>query len=171
VTKLIKYTVPVLFSLLISDQKSSGQQAIIGKYRDYFGSRLEIKADSSFRYTWKFDLASRWTVGIWHEDNGLIEFKVVPILDTVHISVNYINEKRDSLVLSSDENSSSITLEESAINSLSGGGQLTQLGFSKLYAKRNKLFSIDENGRISRKRRQPIFSRKKRPSSFFRIKN
>jgi len=51
---------------------SATAQSLIGKDRAYYGHTLELRGDSTFRYEWKFDLASSWTTGQWKVSNRIV---------------------------------------------------------------------------------------------------
>ncbi|KYG71412.1 hypothetical protein EV198_3368 [Roseivirga ehrenbergii] len=155
----------------VAEKALDAQSSISGTYRSYFGEKLELRSDSTFIYNWKFDLASRWSIGEWYKSDSFIFLKVTPVYDTLRVSDGRLNKELDSLVLSADQSSGVITIEDFVSSQLSSGGQLTDIRFDKLFRRNNKLFKVQENGRLSRKRVRPIFGRKKRPTYFFRIKD
>jgi hypothetical protein len=59
------------------------QVKISGQYHDFFGCKLELKKDLTFKFTWNFDLYSSWTIGKWTFSNDTIYLQVKLILDTL----------------------------------------------------------------------------------------
>ena len=74
-------------------------QSLTGKYNAYYGHSLQLRADSTFRYEWHFDLGSSWSVGQWKVSNKTIYLSFKNVYDTLTR-----DGMPDSLVLSSDEN-------------------------------------------------------------------
>ncbi len=116
-------------------------EKVEGEYYNYFGSTLKINTDSTFIYTWRFDLMSSWTIGKWELKDRVVNFEVTPIYDTLRI-----DGKKDTLVLSEDDISGLIN---SNLNILSSGGQnRIPMHFSRLFFKDHKLYMIDNKGKI-----------------------
>ena len=92
-------TIILLLSLSLC---STAQDKVIGCYRDYFGNRIQLYADNTFKYTWNFDLSASWTKGVWTQKNDTVFFRMVPTYDTLsHLNSN--NFTVDTLILSDDE--------------------------------------------------------------------
>ena len=127
-------------------------QSIIGKYHDYFGSKLHLDSDSTFTYTWNFDLSSSWSKGKWSVLNDTVYLNYVPIYDSVTYFDSTLNRQVDTLILSSDINSERISLNEFIGNVISGGGQNRKPCPNKLYYMRNRLYAIGWNGKLEKKR-------------------
>lgn len=141
-------------------------QGLTGKYNAYYGHSLALKSDSTFRYEWTFDLASSWTVGEWKTSNGIVYLNIKNVYDTL------IREhKPDSLVLSSDEESNSISIEEFAIGQISGGGQGRRVDriTNRLAIRRKRLYLMSEGGQVLRTKESGIWDKKKRPTYYFRV--
>ncbi|WP_157716160.1 hypothetical protein [Roseivirga echinicomitans] len=154
----------------VAEKALDAQSSISGTYRSYFGEKLELRSDSTFSYSRSHDLASQWATGIWHEENGFIELKVVPIFDTIRISGSQTNSIKDSLVMSDNQQSSLISLEDHTASLLTSRHQTLEINFSNLFTKGDRLFHVKKNGHLSRKRVRRFLSRK-RPSYFFRVKD
>jgi len=57
-----------IFFLLFTFQISIfcfGQNNVVGIYSDFFGEKIELLSDSTFKHTYRFDLSSSWTKGKW----------------------------------------------------------------------------------------------------------
>ncbi len=143
---------------------ASGQR-LTGKYNAYYGHSLELRVDSTFRYEWHFDLASSWSVGQWKVSNKTVYLNFTNVYDTLTR-----DGMPDSLVLSSDEKSNRIKNEEFVIGLISGGGQGRSVsGISDRLAIRGKrLYQVDKSGRIIRTRESGIWTKKKKPTYYFR---
>jgi hypothetical protein len=128
--KISAITILLLLSLTLFAQKN-----ILGRYRDYFGGQIELKADSTFKYAWHFDLSYSWTKGIWFLNNDTIYFHMIPTYDTVNYK-NNIGAFVDKLILSVDETSERLNEVQYAVLGLSSGGQNKQNFPEKLFFKR-----------------------------------
>ena len=62
--------------LLFCSLVSFCQSKLVGKYKDYFGNTIEIKNDSTFYYTWRFDLMYSWSQGKWTVANDTVYLKI-----------------------------------------------------------------------------------------------
>ncbi len=129
-----------------------------------------MKADSTFKYKWHFDLASRWAEGRWGFENDTIYFKFILVYDTLRYQNTGSLTAADSLVLSMDEKAEAITPQEYAAAQLSSGGQNMTSIREKLYYRHGKLFGIDSKGKIVRKKERGLLSKKKYPSYYVRKK-
>lgn len=142
------------------------QDKIVGHYRDYFGSRIQLNADSTFKYTWHFDLSGSWTKGTWSLKNDTVYFHMVPTYDTISYK-NNDSISADKLILSADETSERLTPEQYANMGLSSGGQNIRSSPDKLFSKRQKLFAI-KNGKLVKKKIKGIWTKKKWRPWFFK---
>src|SRR4051812_48306654 len=106
-----------VFLFLLTSLIVSGQNRYIGEWNDYWGNSFEIKADSTFKFAWHFDLNVQWANGSWTINNDTIYFKFIPVYDTVKHSNSF------ALELSDDETSS--VSVPTQIAQLSTGGQDT----------------------------------------------
>ena len=125
-----------------------GQDKFVGNYYNHFGSEFKLNSDSTFEYTWRFDLASSWTNGIWHVGNDTIYLQAVPVYDTLRSEANKGNviNAVNSIVLSSNSKAESITKAQHIVSGIVGGGQNRQAIPTKLYFRRKKLFMVDTMG-------------------------
>jgi len=74
----------LIIAILLSISFSLFAQKIMaGRYRDYFGSRIELNVDSTFKYTWNFDLSASWTKGTWTLVGDTVYFQMIPTYDTL----------------------------------------------------------------------------------------
>ncbi|MES1216663.1 MAG: hypothetical protein ABUT20_14200 [Bacteroidota bacterium] len=134
-------------------------QDIIGRYRDYFGSRIELKADGNFKYTWHFDLSASWTKGTWILNNDTVYFYMTPTYDTI-IYKNNDGTSTDKLILSVDEIPERLTLEQNISRGLSSGGQNFQSCPDKLFFRKKRLYKIYK-GQLVVKKQKGIWTNKK----------
>jgi hypothetical protein len=135
------------------------QDKIVGRYRDYFGSRIQINADSTFKYTWHFDLSASWTKGTWSLKNDTIYFHMIPTYDTISYKNNG-GTSTDKLVLSVDETPERLTPEQLLSRGLSSGGQNLQNYPDKLFFKSQRLYNI-KNGKLVKKKIKGFWTKKK----------
>jgi hypothetical protein len=136
------------------------QKNILGRYRDHFASRVELNADSTFKYTWRFDLTNSWTKGLWTIKNDTVYFHMVPTYDTVSYK-NNAGTSTDTFVLSVDETSERLTPEQYAGMGLSSGGQNIHSNPEKLYFKKGRLYKI-HNGKLIVKKQKGFWGRDKK---------
>jgi hypothetical protein len=156
---------PIIFLLTLSFGLFA-QDKIAGRYRDYFGSRIQLDADSTFEYTWHFDLSGSWTKGKWSLKKDTVNFHMTPTYDTI----SYINNEgtsADKLILSVDKTSERLTPEQYASMGLSSVGQNIQPYPDKLFFKRQRLYNI-RNGRLVKKRIKGFWTKKKWNPWFFK---
>ncbi|MBZ5857315.1 hypothetical protein [Flavihumibacter profundi] len=150
--------------LIILSTSSFGQNRMLGRYRDYFGSRVELSSDSTFKYSWQFDLASSWTKGTWTLVNDTLFFHMKPIYDTL-LYLNRSNSLVDTLILSEDEKPERISFSDTIY--LSSGGQNYQICPDKLFFKNERLYKI-WNGSLVRKKQKGFWTGKKWDPWFFK---
>ena len=176
-----------LILFLLTTQTLTAQNKLIGRYRDYFGNRIQINSDSTFKYTWHFDMQSSWTKGIWQLQGDTIYFKMVPVYDTISLLAQD-QSLTDSLVLSADEIPERLGLplqmttpvdlkSTNTINPivyrnniaalLSSGGQNKRYYLDKLIVKNGKLYLI-KNGRAYRKKVKGFWTNKNWPTWYFK---
>lgn len=163
----MKERILFVLSFLFSLQASS--QDISGKYYNHFGCKLELLIDSSYSFSYHFDLSSSWSKGKWTISHDTLLLKNIPIYDTLiatdttwtkHTPKIYSTKTKEELVLSSDDKSGKISMNESLINSISGGGQNRLMPPIKMIIKKGKLYQLDKNGRLNRKKVEGILSEK-----------
>ncbi|GCC53722.1 hypothetical protein SanaruYs_39700 [Chryseotalea sanaruensis] len=153
-------------SLLTIISLSSWGQNLTGTYNAYYGHSLELRPDSTFRYEWKFDLASSWTTGQWRVSGKKLYLNIKNVYDTLTRE-----GKPDSLVLSSDEKSNRIKGEELVVNLISGGGQNRNVDriTDRLSIKGKRLYLMSKTGQVLRTKESGIWDRRKRPTYYFRV--
>jgi hypothetical protein len=142
------------------------QDKILGHYRDYFGSSLQLNADSTFKYTWHFDLSASWTKGTWTVKKDTVYFRIVPTYDTIS-SIDNKNTAIDKLILSDDEISERLTHQQWIGRGLSSGGQNKMPYPEKLFYKKERLYGV-KDGRLYKKKNRGIWSKKYFPPWFFK---
>jgi hypothetical protein len=151
----------VLLCFIVTKVNSlNAQKKFIGNYYDYFGSRIEIYSDSTYNYSFRFDLGSSWTMGKWKANKDTLYFTMIPIYDTLVYKDSSRTILTDSLILSTDRNPEKITSLENIAGYLSSGGQNRHPSPDKLFYKRNKLFLI-VNGKLSRDKIKGFWTQKK----------
>jgi hypothetical protein len=144
---------------------SFGQKKITGQYRDYFGSRIQLNADSSFKYSWNFDMSASWTKGQWTFRHDTIYFHMVPTYDTLRkITASGVS---DSLILSTDEFPERFTQTQFAGMPLSSGGQNRMTYPEKLFFRKGRLYNV-RDGKLVVKKQKGWWSNKKWDPWFFK---
>ena len=68
--KILAFAFLLTFSIGLT-----AQDKVVGRYRDYFGNRIQLNVDNTFKYTWNFDMAASWTKGTWALINDTFFFK------------------------------------------------------------------------------------------------
>jgi hypothetical protein len=139
-------------------------QFVIGKYSNYFGESFYFEEDSTFKYTWLFDLASSWTNGSWKISNDTLYIEPKIILDTLR-TLNSHGIEIDTLVVSTDEIQNRTDSIAYISSFLSGGGQNRRIPPSKLHYKNKRLYLILENGKLDRRKKS--FLTRKRYKTYF----
>ena len=157
---------PLITFLLFHSIHVTAQSKVVGRYRDYFGNRIELKTDNSFKYNWNFDMAASWTKGTWTLINDTIYFRMIPIFDTLSRS-NGSNLAVDTLILSDDEFAQRITEMQSLGAALSSGGQNRQTYPAKLLFKKERLYKI-QDGKLLIKKQKGFWSSKKWDTWYFK---
>jgi hypothetical protein len=120
------------------------QDNVTGRYRDYFGNRIVLNPDNTFKYTWHFDMQSSWTKGTWSLKDDTVYFQMTPIYDTVTF-IYFSNKGVDSLILSTDETSERFTQQRFAVELLTSGGQNRMNYPERLVFKKGRLYKV-QNG-------------------------
>lgn len=151
----------ILFFLSLS---LFAQKNFFGRYRDYFGDRIELNADSTFEDTWRFDIASSWTKGKWSLKNDTLYFQMIATYDTISYK-NNDGTSPDKLILSVDKTPERLTPEQYAGMELPLGGQNFQNCPKKLFFKKERLYKIYKGKLIVKK--QKGFSIKKKWNPWF----
>lgn len=128
------------------------QTNLFGHYKDKFGSQVTINSDSTFLYTWNFDLSSSWTKGTWMIYKDTLFFSMTPVYDTIKYFDKKINLTKDSLVISDNEKSEVITTQNDLIASLLLSGGQNRRGYpAKLYWKKERLYGFEDGKILKRK--------------------
>lgn len=142
------------------------QDKIFGRYRDYFGSRIQLNEDNTFKYTWNFDMSASWTKGTWTLRGDTVYIYMVPTYDT--LSQTTSNDiLSDTLILSTDEVPERFTQTQFAAMLLSSGGQNRMPYPDKLLFKKGRLYKI-QNGKLVMKKQKGLWTSKKWDPWFFK---
>jgi len=149
-----------LFPFLLFSIQLTAQKKYVGNYHTYFGNRIEIYHDSTFKYIFNLDTESSWTKGTWKVHSDTIYFKMIPIYDTVVYKDSAETLRIDSLVLSSDQTPERISSLESISGFLSSYGQNRHPFPDKLFFSNDKLFYI-QGGKLVRQRMKGFWTTKK----------
>lgn len=150
----------LFFLILFSTFSLNLFSQVTGSYYNSFGSRITLNTDSTFKYNWNFDLASSWNIGKWKIKNDTIYLTPVIVYDTL----KFKDEKhflRDSLVLSLDEKTESITNDEYVSYQLVSGGQSRSDVPVKLFYRQNRLFEFTKESRLLKKKVKGFMTAKK----------
>jgi len=150
----------LLFVLILITFQLNAQKKFLGNYHTYFGSMLEIHADSTFKYSFHLDIESSWVNGIWRVKKDTIYFTMIPIYDTITFRDNSQTLRIDSLVLSLDQISERITSKESISGFLTSYGQNRHSFPGKLFYRKNKLFDI-RKGKLIKEKTKGFWTHKK----------
>ena len=136
--------ISLVFFIFIFSLQVKAQNNYLGEWNDYWGGSLNIKSDSTFNFTWAFDLIVKWSNGVWFIKNDTIFFKVIPIYDTLKYSAGY------SLVLSEDKNSQ--VLVPNLTVEFSSNSQDSSRMPTKLFFHRDRLYIIGNRGELIKKK-------------------
>jgi hypothetical protein len=148
------------------------QNMLIGKYHDFFGSKLELNHDSTFLYTWDFDLMFSWTQGKWINNHDTIFFTAIPIYDTLRYYDDKLKITHEKLVLSIDDKTDVINKEQFDKNQeITNGGQNWRVMPKKLYFKNGKLFELNSQNKPIKKKFKGIWSKRKFVPWYVKINN
>jgi hypothetical protein len=152
--------------LLILSIELFAQDKIVGSYRDYFGSSIQLNTNNTFRYRWHFDMVSSWTEGTWALIGDTVYFHMVPTYDTLSRSdINGIGF--DTLILSTDEIPERFTQTQFAAMLLSSTEQNRWDYPDKLLFKKERLYKM-RNGKRVVKKQKGFWSDKKWDPWFFK---
>jgi hypothetical protein len=152
--------------LLILSNNLFAQNKIIGRYRDYFGSRIQLNTDNTFKYTWHFDMVGSWTKGTWTLTGDTVYFRMTPTYDTLS-QTNSIGIISDTLILSTDEIPEHFTQSEFASLLLSSHGQNRTSYPDKLLFRKGRLYKI-QNGKLVIRKQKGFGTGKKWIPWFFK---
>ena len=147
------------FSILMILQ-AQAQDNILGRYKDYFGSDITLNADSTFAYSYHFDMAGTWTVGTYKVVNDTIYLTEVPIYDTLQF-VNKLKQPIDSLILSDDKKPDRITMDDFINKPFLSSAQDRMSHPLLLVWRKNRLYTLDRHGRLNARKMKAISNGKK----------
>ena len=143
------------------------QRKVQGYYENFDGCTIDIYPNSTFYFSWHFDMAGSWTKGSWTYDNDTIILTMIPIYDTVTYSTGN-NLPADSIVLSLDTIAERKTPQPA--NVLYSGGQNRYPWPTKLLFRKNRPYYLNEHSQVVVKWERPFGMRrgKKYPNWFAR---
>jgi hypothetical protein len=156
----------IIVILLTISVRVVAQDKIVGRYRDYFGSRIILNADRTFKYMWHFDMLSSWTKGTWTLQGDTVYFHMIPTYDTLS-KINTQNITLDSLILSIDEIPERYTQAQFAALLFSGDGQNRNSFPDKLVFIEERLYKI-KNGKLVVKKQKGFWTEKKWDPWYFK---
>jgi hypothetical protein len=145
--------------ILIFFYSSTYGQRVSGVYEDQNGYTLTLNKDSTFSFDYEFKrgtvICQDWATGRWTASGRIVNLTFIDVYDTMSQP-----NKPDSLAISFDKKRDKYegTYE---LNPLSSGGQHKERFNNKFYKKGERLYFVDQNGRIDRSRRKEILSKKK----------
>ena len=145
--KILTISFLILLSLCLT-----AQDKVVGRYKDYFGNRIQLNADNTFKYTWNFDMSASWTKGIWVLKNDTVFFQMIPTFDTL-MHTNSNKYRVDTLILSNDEIPERVILVRDVIFALSSGGQNRMAYPDKLFFKKGRLYKIQNVSLVTKKQK------------------
>lgn len=149
----------IIFALLTYPYFLYAQKKIVGRYYDHFASKIELNSDSTFKYTWQFDLQASWTKGKWTVFRDIIHFQPILIYDTLHYK-GFNGEPRSTLVLSMDGFAKNIIESGPILQARLPIIQNIQPNPDKLFFKKNRLYKI-RNGKLITKKYKQFWTRTK----------
>jgi hypothetical protein len=151
--------------LLLISITSNSQSFSYGLYQDNFGSSIKINEDGTFQYIWRFDLSMSWTKGTWLMSNDTFYFSMTPIFDTLAIQ-NHDGFLVDTLFLSEDEVSNRIPAEYHL--PIRQYPSQNSHGYpDKLFYKKYRLYEIQDN-KLIKKKRKGFWTKKKHDPWYFK---
>lgn len=142
------------------------QEKIAGQYRDNFGSVITLNPDSTFAYTYHFDMVGTWTVGTYKIVNDTIFFNEVPVYDTVQFNRDKLG---DSLVLSDDRKPERIALDAFTNRFFSSSAQDRMSHPLVLIWRKNRLYTLDRHGKLNSKKIKAVTTGKKYVSWYEKV--
>jgi len=140
------------FSLTVN-----GQNDIVGKYHNYSGENIELKADSTFKYEWHFDMMASWNSGTWTTYKDTIYLTMVYVYDTLKY-LNKSGQQLDSFILSVDDKPSQTNLAETAL--VYSGSQDGHPCPDKLFFSKARLFGL-RDGKLYKRKVKSFWTSKK----------
>ena len=140
----------LLLPLIVFTLPAIAQPGVAGHYQDHFGSEIKLNPDSSFHYLWRFDLQASWNRGSYTVHHDTLYLTIIPVYDTVQ--VNHGNQWADSLVLSAEGHPKRVSLSERA--AFCCVAQSSRPSPQVLYYRKGRLYEIDKQGKLIRKKRR-----------------
>lgn len=163
----MKKLIIIILVLAIQETYLHGQNNVFGNYRNFFGSKLILNSDSTYKYTYAFDLFSSWSIGKWTLRKDTILLTNVIVYDTITTHCVFENgvkkfyKTKPELIISLDEKPEATNDLDANLGYISGGGQNRYSEPMKLFYKNEKLYEIKADGKLKRKKIKGFMSREK----------
>ena len=159
-----KFGVTQIFGVIVLTLVSKDK--IVGNYIDYFGHRIQLNADNTFKYSWHIDMSSSWTKGTWTLVGDTVYFDMVPTYDTLS-RTDANGNISDKLILSTDETPERFSQTQFDSLLLSSESQGIKYYPRKLFFRKERLYEI-QNGKLVTKKQKGFWTSKKFDPWFFR---
>ena len=157
------YLISLILILFSTKQKNNP----IGEYENHFGSEININKDSTYNYSWHFDLSYSWIDGKWEIHGDTILLSPILVYDTLSFYDSLSSSVTDSLILSRDRKPSRITMKKIESDMSLSDCQNCFGSPRKLFFEDGKLYDINNKGEIRKAKRKGIIGNKKYPPYFF----
>jgi len=160
----ILYLISLILILFSTKQKNNP----VGEYENYFGSEININKDSTYNYSWHFDLSYSWIDGKWEMHGDTILLNPILVYDTLSFYDSLSSCTTDSLFLSRDRKPNRITMKKFESDKSLSACQNCFSSPRKLFLKDEKLYDIDNKGKIRKAKRKGIIGNKKYQPYYFK---
>lgn len=151
--------------LLFTSFKS--EEYIIGKYNDFLGNSIELKSDSTYYFSFRFDLNYSWTSGTYSVKNDTVFLKAITVFDTIMPNNNIYTPY--TLVRSVDEISEVMNQKEYDLSLNTNAQQNLYDSPTKLYKKKNRLYLVYGKGEVLKNKQKKFGTRKKYPPYYKKV--
>lgn len=138
--------------MIVSFAKAQSSKVYNGIYNDGHGSKIELRSDSTFLYTYRFDMISSWSSGKWSVKNDTIFFTMKSVYDTVKVYnkngaiTHYDKAKADAPIPKMQVRHDGVVIEST------GRWQNYLPNPPKLYLEKGRLYNVDSKGNPIRKK-------------------
>ncbi len=151
----------MFIELLFGLSSICSEESLVGVYvQECKGTTLTIKADHTFDFTARFDVAVNWAVGNWSLDDNLLYLTTTPIYDTLEIN------GKDSLLLSIWKIPKRYKSEKEIPQTTHS--QIINFVPNILVVQKDILYRLNKKGKIDRSKRTIRYIKKYRCHSYFR---
>ena len=139
----------------------------VGHYHSELNGDIILNQDSTFKYTYAYDLFFSWSKGKWTVKKDTIYLMTILVCDTLRYR-NANGKLVDSLVLADEEKPKLVTQLSNVINNISSEGQNRERCPTKLFYTNNKLYGIDRYGKLIKKKQRGFWVNKKLDPMYFK---